>query len=137
MCLCFGCAGSSRLCELSPSCIEPGPLSWRGVDWVWWLLLLGSTRCSGFRSCGSQALEHNSIVVVHEFSCSAARGIFLGRDIPVTELRSPALAGRFLTTEPPEKPRTMYLLPWARFPHNITDSSCLLCCCSRIVLAKF
>ena len=44
-----------------------------------WLLLLLSTgsRCMGFSSCGSRALEQGSVVVAHGLSCSAACGIFL------------------------------------------------------------
>ena len=42
-----------------------------------------------------------SVVVAHGLSCSEACGIFPGPGIePVT----PALAGRFFTTEPPGKP---------------------------------
>ena len=98
----------------------------------------------GFSCCWAQGAQASvavvlrlwstgSIVVVHGLSCSAACGIFLDRDWTMP----PALAGRVLSTEPPEKPRTVYLLPWARFPHNINHSSCLCCCCSRIVLSKF
>ena len=43
----------------------------------------------------------DSIVVVHGLSCLVAREIFPDQGI---ELVSPALAGRFLTTEPPGKP---------------------------------
>ena len=45
---------------------------------LWWLLLLRSTgsRCAGFSSCGSRALECSSVVVAHGLRCSAACGIF-------------------------------------------------------------
>ena len=45
---------------------------------LWRLLLLGSmdSRCVGFSSCGSRALERSSVVVAHGFSCSAAWEIF-------------------------------------------------------------
>ena len=71
-----------------------------------WLLLLRSTgsRCAGFSSCGSRALEHRLS------SCGAQaqlplllRGVWdLPR--PVLEPMCPALAGGFLTTAPPGKP---------------------------------
>ena len=41
------------------------------------------------------------MVVVHRPSCSVVRGIFLDQGL---NLCSPALAGRFFTTEPPVKP---------------------------------
>ena len=47
----------------------------------------------------------NSIVVVQELSCSC--GIFLGQGL---KLVSPALAGRFFTTEPPGRPLKYDLL---------------------------
>ena len=57
---------------------------------LWWLLLLWSTgsRCAGFSSCGTRA----------QLLC----GMW---DLPGPGLDplSPALAGRFLTTAPPEK----------------------------------
>ena len=47
-------------------------------------------------------------VVVHEPGCSVARGILV--PWPVIEPVSPALQGRFLTTELPEKsPENMFL----------------------------
>ena len=67
-----------------------------------WLLLLQSTgsRCVGFSSCGSEALEHRLS------SCGAWAQLFCGMwDLPRPGLEpvSPALAGGFLTTETPEK----------------------------------
>ena len=67
-----------------------------------------SLRCRGFSCCRAPALGHTGpviavlelwntgpVVAAHGLSCSEACGIK-----PV----SPALAGRFLTTEPPGKP---------------------------------
>ena len=57
----------------------------------------------GLGCSGSQALEHrcNSGAAWAKLLCSMW-------DLPGsgTELRSPALAGEFFTTEPPEKPST-------------------------------
>ena len=68
-----------------------------------WLLLLQSmgSRCTGFSSCGSRALERRLS------SCGARAKLLRGMwDIPGPGLEpvSPALAGRFLTTAPPGKP---------------------------------
>ena len=67
-----------------------------------WLLLLRSTgsRCAGFSSCGSWALEHRLS------SCGAWVQLLHGMwDLPGPGLEpgSPALAGGFLTTAPPGK----------------------------------
>ena len=67
-----------------------------------WLLLLQSTgsRCMGFSSCGSQALEHRLS------SCGARAWLLHGMwDLPRPGLEPcpPALAGRFLTTLPSGK----------------------------------
>ena len=54
-------------------------------------------------SYSSWALEHSScaqLVVVHRLKCSLACGIFQGQE---SNPLSPALAGRFFTTEPPGK----------------------------------
>ena len=62
-----------------------------------WLLLLQSmgSRHAGFSSCGTQAqLPHGMWDLLR----------------PGLEPVSPALAGRFLTTAPPGKPRSLYLL---------------------------
>jgi len=58
----------------------------------WGAQVLG---CMGFSTCGSWAVEHRLIVVVHE--CV---------DLPGSRIEpmSPALAGRFLSTAPPGKP---------------------------------
>ena len=69
-----------------------------------WLLLLQSTgsRCMGFSSCGSQALERR-------LSSCGTRVLLLRSmwDLPRPGLEpvSPALAGGFLTTAPPGKPQ--------------------------------
>ena len=82
----------------------------RGYSLLWcmsfslqWLLLLWNmgSRCTGFSSCGSRALQHRFS------SCDAwvllLRGMW---DLPGPGLEPvpPALAGRFLTTAPPGKP---------------------------------
>ena len=81
---------------------------------------MGASHCGGSPCCGVRGLEHSfqlqellhvgsvvavpglystgSIVVVHGLSCFKGCGI---------EPVSPALAGRFLTTEPPGKPMTI------------------------------
>ena len=69
-----------------------------------WLLLLRSTgsRCAGFSSCGSRALERRLS------SCGARASLLHGMwDLPGPGIEpvSPALAGRFLSTAPPGKPR--------------------------------
>ena len=74
-----------------------------------WLLLLRSTgsRCAGFSSCGSRALEHSLS------SCGARAQLLHGMwDLPGPGLEpvSPALAGGFLTTGPPGKPHFPSLL---------------------------
>ena len=80
-----------------------------------WLLLLRSAGCrnSGFSGCGSRGLElEGSEVVAHRLSCSVACGIFLD---PSTL----ALAGRFLSTEPPGKPCTTTTPPPFFFKRNL------------------
>ena len=67
-----------------------------------WILLLRSTgsRCAGFSSCGSWALE------LRLCSCGTRAWLLCGMwDLPGPGLQpmSPALAGRFLTTVPPGK----------------------------------
>ena len=68
----FGCTGSSLL----------------SADFLWlWraraTLRYGAqaSRWSGFSCCGAWALEWASVVVVHGFSCSTARGIFLDQGL--------------------------------------------------------
>lgn len=59
------------------------------------------SHCGFFSCCRTWALGlMGSIVVAHELSCSVACGIFLNQG---SNLCPPALAGRFLTTGPPEK----------------------------------
>ena len=60
----------------------------------------------GLSSCGSWALEHRLR------SCGARAYLLCGMwdpPRPGLEPVSPVLAGRFLTTEPPEKPRVVVL----------------------------
>ena len=90
------------------SCSEWGLLSSWGAQ---------ASHCRGF-CCGAQLLgtwalvvvapglwRAGSAVVAHGLSFSAARGIFPDWGI---EPMSPALAGRFLTTGPPEKPQCYF-----------------------------
>ena len=65
----------------------------------WWLLLLWSTdsRHFHFSSHSTGAQRIGSVVGAHGLSCFAACGIFLVQGSNL----SPALAGGFLTTEPP------------------------------------
>ena len=66
----------------------------------------GSRACS-FSSSGTWALEQRLN------SCNVWAYLLCGMwDVPEsgTELMSPALTGRFLTTEPPGKPQNMFLL---------------------------
>ena len=82
----FGPAGSSLLQGLFSSCVEPGLL----------LLHVQASHCRGLSRCGAQG----SVDVARGRGCSTACGApGLGIE-PV----SPALAGRFFTTEPLGKP---------------------------------
>ena len=86
----------------------------RRVYSLWWLLLFRSTgsRNSAFSGCGSRGLElEGSEVVAHRLSCSVACGIFLDQS-------TLALAGRFLSTEPPGKPCTT-TTPFYFFKRNL------------------
>ena len=75
-------------------------LQWAGATlWLWcesfsWQLLL-------LLQTGSGCL--GSVVVAHELSCSATYGILVPRS--GMEPMSPTLAGGFLTTGPPGKPK--------------------------------
>ena len=89
--LIFGCAGSSWLRGLFSSCRERGLL----------LDVCVASHCSGF-SCGARALGRTGFSS-HGAQAELPRGRWdLPR--PGTEPVSPALAGRFFTTEPPGKP---------------------------------
>ena len=77
-----------------------------------WLLLLWSTgsRCSGFRSCGSPALEH------WLSSCGSRAWLHPAMwDLPGPGIKpvSLALQGRLVTTGPPGKP------PRDKFYHQV------------------
>ena len=81
-----------------------------GFSLLWLLLLrsMGSKR-AGFRSCGSWALE------CRLSSCGARAYLLHGMwDLPGPGLESvsPALAGRFLTIEPPGKSQDHFLNGW-------------------------
>ena len=76
---------------------------------IGWLLLLQSTgsRRVGFSSCGSRAIERSLS------SCGPRAWFLRGMwDLPGPGLKpvSPALAGGFLTTVPPGKPRKLLFL---------------------------
>ena len=84
-----------------------------------WLLLLWSTgsRAAGFSSCGLRALE------CRLSSCGTRAQLLCGMwDLPGPGLEpvSPALAGGFLTTEPPGK-------SWTTNINSVVVSFC--CCC--------
>ena len=76
-----------------------------------WLLLLWSavSRCTGFSSCGLQALEGLSICATRAYLLHSIWDL----SGPVTELLLPALQSRLLATEPPGKP---YLQIFLTFP---------------------
>ena len=81
-----------------------------------WLLLLQSM---GFSSCGSRALEHRLS------SCGALVQLLRGMwDLPTPGLEpvSPALAGRFLTTVPPGKPKLLFLKYTYTHTHTTSQS---------------
>ena len=84
----FGCTGSSIAVQAFGG--ERGLLSSCGAQ---------ALHCGGFSCCRAQALEHSgSVVGAHRLSCSSTCRV---------EPRSPPLAGRFFTTEPPGKPKTV------------------------------
>ena len=105
----FGCVGSSLLhtgfLQLKASG-DYSSLRCAGFS-LWWFLLLQSTgsRCVGFSSCGSRALEHR-------LSSCGARAQLLRRiwDLPGPGLKpaSSASAGGFLTTVQPGKSATYF-----------------------------
>ena len=99
MCIYFWQGWVFIAAQLFCSCREPGCS-----------LVVGTAprvQATGFRSCGSQALEHRLSSCAHRLSCPKACGIFPDQGSnPV----SPALAGRFFTAEPPGKPPEMQFL---------------------------
>ena len=65
-----------------------------------------ASHCSGFSCCRAQALEHvGSAVLDSRLSWSVACGILLAQE---SNPGSPALAGAFLTTGPPEVPGQIF-----------------------------
>ena len=62
--------------------------------------LASGAAAPGLSSCGPGLWSTGSVVVVHRLSCSMACGVLAVPRIEPT----PALAGRFFTTEPPGKP---------------------------------
>ena len=104
----FGCAGSSLLWGLFSSCAERGLLfSYGGwaTHCVASSICRAQTRCAGFSSCGSQALEHR-------LSNGGTRAYLLcgmwDPPEPGIEPLSPSLAETFFTTEPPGKPQDIF-----------------------------
>ena len=94
------------------------PLCCAGSSWRWllWLRDAGFRR-TGFRSCGTrvQWLElASSAVVGHRLSCSAACGTPWTREGP----RVPALAGGFLTPEPPGRSSPACLIMKCKPPRS-------------------
>ena len=78
-----------------------------------WRLLLRSPALGHVASIAAHGLHSTgSVAVALGLSCSSARGIFLGQGSMNSFKRSPALAGRRFTTEPPGKS-----LPW-----GVTDA---------------
>ena len=94
----FGCAGSSLLLRLSPSCGE-----WTSCRSGFSCCVAWALAGAGFSGCGSRALQHRLN------SCDVGPQLFHGipqRDLLGSGIKpvSPALAGRFFTTEPLVKP---------------------------------
>ena len=83
----FGCVGPLLLCGLSIA--------------VAFLVAVHALGYAGFSSCGPQALAHRLNSCGAEASLLHDVWDFPGSGI---ESVSPALAGRFFATEPPEKP---------------------------------
>ena len=115
----FGCAGCFLLCRLFSSYKEWGLLSNCSAQ---------ASHCSGFSCCWAWVLGHagmqsrvacDSRLVAHKLDSTGSircRRAWLLCDmwnLPGSGVKSmsPTLAGRFFTTEPPEKP----LLPWLKF----------------------
>ena len=104
----FGCARSSLLHKLFSSRIEQRLLSklqCMSFSWQWLLFLLARGHV-GFSSCGTLVLEHRLS------SCGARAQLLYGRwDLSGSGMEpvSPALAGKFFTTESSGKP-TLNLL---------------------------
>ena len=92
----FDDAGSSLLCELSSSC------GVRASHCGGFCCRAQAPGCTGFCSCGSQALAHR-LRRSHGARASLVHGMWdLPR--PGIEPTTPALAGGCFTTEPPGKP---------------------------------
>ena len=116
LCLCLAVlvfAAASRGCSVQASHCS-------GVSWC----EARALGCTGFVNCGSQALERG---LSH---CDAQASLLHGMwTLPGSGIEpvSPALAGRFFTTEPPGKPpETSFLLSFPKFegwPGNRTARS--------------
>ena len=94
----FGCSGLHCCVQALSNCREQGRLSTSGcLDFSF----------NGFSGCGAWALGAGSSVVrAHRLSCSMACGNLPG---PGIEPVSPALAGGFLSSVPPEKSSLEFL----------------------------
>ena len=106
----FDCAGSSSLCGLFSSCREQGPLQlWSLGFSLLWLLCCGARAlgCLGFSTYGTRSQRLWFLSSQHRLnSCGAwAQLLCHMQDLSGQEIEpmSPALAGRFFTTEPPRK----------------------------------
>lgn len=91
------------------------------------LLWTAGSRTHGLGSCGSQALEHRLN------SCGAWVQLLRDMwDLPRTgiEPMSPALVGRFLTTEPPEKPCALFFVYLSCICQlNVSSDDCFFTLC--------
>ena len=98
----LGCAGSSLLHRFFSSCSEWGLLS----SYCVWDSHCGGFSCSGAGTPGAEA----SVAAAHRLSsCDTRARLLQGMwDLPGPRMepKSPALAGRFLTTEQPGNPLT-------------------------------
>ena len=79
-----------------------------------------ASHSGGFSYCGALLEAQTSVVVTCGFSFPEAYGICLSG--PGIELVSHALAGGFLTTEPPGKPHNTSLILNQNIVKNILDS---------------
>ena len=107
ICLIFGSA------QAFSSCRERGYASCG----VW------ASHCRGFSCCRAQSLGKGSVVVAHGSNCSVAGG----DPRPGIKPMFPALAGRFLTTGPPEKSHLAmpqsFMSRWVFLLHLTDDES--------------
>ena len=79
-----------------------------------------ASHSGGFSYCGALLEAQTSVVVTCGFSFPEAYGIYLSG--PGIELVSHALAGGFLTTEPPGKSHNTSLILSQNIVKNVLDS---------------